>query len=78
VKAETPLVEPDKTSISTAVDPRFMQNLPLQDRQLAGNFIEYALKRGLYPPPGSSSFGRGTIQNAITYPGTGSDVSATR
>src|SRR4029077_10347158 len=33
VKAETPLVEPDKTSISTAVDPRSMQNLPLQDRQ---------------------------------------------
>jgi hypothetical protein len=39
VKAETPLVEPDKTSISTAVDPRSMQNLPLQDRQ----FLNLAL-----------------------------------
>ena len=33
VKAETPLIEPDKTSIGMAVDPRSMQNLPLQDRQ---------------------------------------------
>src|ERR1700739_1297448 len=39
VKAETPMVEPDKTSISTAVDPRSMQNLPLQDRQ----FLNLAL-----------------------------------
>jgi hypothetical protein len=39
VKAETPLIEPDKTSISTAVDVRAMQNLPLQDRQ----FLSLAL-----------------------------------
>ena len=39
VKAETPLVEPDKTSISTAVDVRAMQNLPLEDRQ----FLNLAL-----------------------------------
>jgi hypothetical protein len=39
VKAETPLVEPDKTSISTAVDVRGMQNLPLLDRQ----FLNLAL-----------------------------------
>jgi hypothetical protein len=39
VTAETPLVEPDKTSISTAVDVRAMQNLPLLDRQ----FLNLAL-----------------------------------
>lgn len=39
VRAETPLVEPDKTSISTAVDVRAMQNLPLLDRQ----FLNLAL-----------------------------------
>ncbi len=39
VTAETPLVEPDKPSISTAVDVRAMQNLPLQDRQ----FLNLAL-----------------------------------
>jgi hypothetical protein len=39
VRAETPLVEPDKTSISTAVDVRAMRSLPLQDRQ----FLNLAL-----------------------------------
>jgi len=39
VTAETPLVEADKASISTAVDVRAMQNLPLQDRQ----FLNLAL-----------------------------------
>src|SRR5712692_7538522 len=39
VTAETPLIEPDKTSISTAVDVRAMQNLPLLDRQ----FLNLAL-----------------------------------
>jgi hypothetical protein len=39
VTAETPLVEPDKTSISTAVDVRAVQNLPLEDRQ----FLNLAL-----------------------------------
>jgi hypothetical protein len=39
VTAETPLIEPDKTSISKAVDPRSMQNLPFQDRQ----FLNLAL-----------------------------------
>ena len=39
VTAETALIEPDETSISTAVDPRSMQNLPFQDRQ----FLNLAL-----------------------------------
>jgi Carboxypeptidase regulatory-like domain len=39
VRAETPLIEPDKTSISATVDVRAMQNLPLQDRQ----FLNLAL-----------------------------------
>ena len=38
-RAETPLVEPDKTSISMAVDVRAMQDLPLLDRQ----FLNLAL-----------------------------------
>jgi hypothetical protein len=39
VGAQTPLIEPDKTSISAAVDPRSMQDLPFQDRQ----FLNLAL-----------------------------------
>lgn len=39
VTAQTPLIEPDKTSINTAVNVRAMQNLPLQDRQ----FLNLAL-----------------------------------
>ena len=39
VTAKPPLVEPDKTSISTALDVRAMQSLPLQDRQ----FLNLAL-----------------------------------
>ena len=39
VRAQTPLIEPDKTSISAAVDPRSMQDLPFQDRQ----FLNLAL-----------------------------------
>jgi carboxypeptidase family protein len=39
VRAQTPLIEPDKTSISAAVDPRAMQDLPFQDRQ----FLNLAL-----------------------------------
>lgn len=51
VRAETSLLEPDKTSISTAVDPRSMQNLPFQDRQ----FLNLALiVPGTVPgPPGA-------------------------
>ena len=39
VKADPPVIEPDKTSIGAAVDPRSMQNLPFQDRQ----FLNLAL-----------------------------------
>ncbi len=57
VKAETPLIEPDKTSISTAVDVRAMQNLPLQDRQ----FLNLALT-----VPGTIAGAPGTQMAAVS------------
>jgi len=45
---------------------------------VGGNSYRVRTQTWSVSAPGSSSFGRGTIQNAITYPGTGSNVSATR
>jgi hypothetical protein len=57
VRAETPLIEPDKTSISTAVDVRAMQNLPLLDRQ----FLNLALT-----VPGTTPGAPGTAMAATS------------
>src|SRR5262249_21019538 len=65
VTAEPPLVEPDKTSISTAVDVRAMQNLPLQDRQ----FLNLALTVAGTTPGAPGTGLAGTYVDTFTVAG---------
>lgn len=65
----------------------YCQNTPINTAKTATQNLTIIIGTKSYPvrsqnwsvsAPGSQSFGHGTIQNSITSPGTGSDVSASR